>query len=62
MTNHAGYSVEYKDGTQESVYNLATAKHLVSHGEAVRIYDTYFGYYIITEVPSNSLVTHGVSD
>jgi hypothetical protein len=61
MTNHAGYFVEYKDGTQESVYNLATAKYLVSHGEAERIYDTYFGYYIITELPNNKLVTSGVS-
>jgi hypothetical protein len=61
MTNHAGYAVEYADGTQESVYNLATAKYLVSHGEAVRIYDTYFGYYIITEVPGNKLITTGVS-
>lgn len=60
MTNMAGYEVEYKDGSRESVYNLATAKYLVSTGVAERIYDTYFGYYIKT-VPSNELVTDGVS-
>jgi hypothetical protein len=53
MTTQTGYAVEYKDGTQESVYNLATAKYLVSHGEAVRIYDTYFRYYIIMQEPPN---------
>jgi hypothetical protein len=62
MTNMTGYAVEHKDGSRESVYNLATAKHLVSIGAAERIYDTYFGHYVIAKVPGNKLVTDGVSD
>jgi len=57
MTNHAGYFVEYEDGTKESVYNLATAKYLVSIGTAKRIYDSYFGRYVL----DNKMVTYGVS-
>ena len=62
MTTNTGYAVEYKDGSRESVYNFATARHLVSIGEAERIYDTYFGHYVIAKLPSNELVTDGVSD
>ena len=55
MTNHAGYVVEHEDGTRESVYNFATARHLVETGYAERVYDTYFDRYIIVEVPADSL-------
>jgi hypothetical protein len=57
MTNHSGYFVEYEDGTKESVYNFATAKYLVSSGMAKRIYDSYFGRYVL----DNKMVTYGVS-
>ena len=61
MTTNTGYAVEYKDGSRESVYNFATARHLVSIGAAERVYDTYFGRYLMLDVPSNKLVTDGVS-
>jgi hypothetical protein len=47
MTNHAGYAVEYKDGSQEMVYNLATARWYVREGLAERVYDTYTYQYIL---------------
>jgi hypothetical protein len=61
MTTNTGYAVEYEDGTKESVYNLATAKYLVSSGMAKRIYDTYFQRYVVPKLPDNKTVTHGVS-
>jgi hypothetical protein len=60
MTTNTGYAVEKKDGTMESVYNFATARHLVENGFAERVYDTYFDRYVIIEVPRNSLVTDSV--
>jgi hypothetical protein len=47
MTNHAGYAIEYKDGKQEMVYNLATARWYVREGLAERVYDTYTYQYIL---------------
>ncbi len=47
MTNQTGYAVETKDGERTTVYNLATARWYVREGLAERIYDTYFGYYIL---------------
>jgi len=61
MTTQTGYAVEHKDGKIESVYNFATARHLVQIGYAERVYDTYFGRYIVAKVPSNEMVTTGVS-
>ena len=61
MTTNTGYAVEYKDGSRESVYNFATARHLVSIGMAERVYDTYFSRYILVEKKDNEIVTDGVS-
>ncbi len=55
MTTNTGYAVEHKDGIRETVYNFATARHLVETGYAERVYDTYFDRYIIVEVPADSL-------
>ncbi len=54
MTTNTGYAVEHKDGALESVYNFATARHLVETGYAERVYDTYFDRYIIVEVPTSA--------
>ncbi len=55
MTTNTGYAVEHKDGVRETVYNFATARHLVETGYAERVYDTYFDRYVIIKVPKDSL-------